>query len=167
MLILGFSEKKLAAITATLEETNQKLAESNKLAQTSSADLTMQVIRHQQEIDGLKKEIAVWEAKPRLDDMLSELEEKNNELEELLRAKSEEIDENDEKILEFVAPSLVSPVPMLINCLKDSAREEEGTREGGLVDKEGAAAANQASGDEILGSARSTSTSCASQGIFQ
>ncbi|TFL03660.1 hypothetical protein BDV98DRAFT_395019 [Pterulicium gracile] len=96
------AEKKLAAITATLEETNQKLAESNKLAQTSSADLTMQVIRHQQEIDGLKKEIAVWEAKPRLDDMLSELEEKNNELEELLRAKSEEIDENDEKILEIL-----------------------------------------------------------------
>lgn len=47
----------------------------------------------QKEVDGLR-------SKPDLASALVELEERNNEMEELLRKKCAEIEENDDKVLE-------------------------------------------------------------------
>ncbi len=48
----------------------------------------------------MQRELAAFKTKPNLDTVLARLEERNNEMEELLRAKCAEIEENDDRTLE-------------------------------------------------------------------
>ena len=48
----------------------------------------------------LQKEVDALRSKPDLTAALIELEERNNEMEELMREKCAEIEENDDKVLE-------------------------------------------------------------------
>ncbi len=48
----------------------------------------------------MQRRIAALQSKPNLDSVVHELEERNNEMEELLRAKCAEIEDNDDRVLE-------------------------------------------------------------------
>lgn len=50
----------------------------------------------------VQRELSSLRSQPNLQDALAELEERNNEMEELLRAKCTEIEENDDRALEYV-----------------------------------------------------------------
>ncbi len=60
----------------------------------------MQNSHHKREIAEMQRELAAFKTKPNLDTVLARLEERNNEMEELLRAKCAEIEENDDRTLE-------------------------------------------------------------------
>ena len=62
----------------------------------------MQTIQHEQAVASLKRELNSLRAQPRLEDEIAELKEKNAEMEELLRAKCLEIEENDDRFIEYV-----------------------------------------------------------------
>jgi len=59
-------------------------------------------VHHQRELATLHQKIEELRAEPDLQDALAELEERNNEMEELLRQKTTEIEENDDRSLEYV-----------------------------------------------------------------
>lgn len=60
----------------------------------------MQTIQHEQTVASLRRELNALRAQPRLEDEIAELREKNLEMEELLRAKCLEIEENDDRFIE-------------------------------------------------------------------
>ena len=62
----------------------------------------MQKIQHEQTVASLRREINALRAQPGSEEEIAELKEKNAEYEELLRAKCLEIEENDDKFIEYV-----------------------------------------------------------------
>ena len=58
--------------------------------------LSFQKAEHTRALSALRSELAALRSKPDLESVVSELEEKNREMEEMLRAKCEEIEGNDD-----------------------------------------------------------------------
>jgi myosin protein heavy chain len=71
-----------------------------KSFKTAEVNLSLQSAQHKREMAELQNELDVLRSKPDLAAALTELEERNNEMEELLRKKCAEIEENDDKVLE-------------------------------------------------------------------
>lgn len=68
----------------------------------------MQTIQHEQTVTSLRRELYALRAQPSLEEEIAELKEKNAEYEELLRAKCLEIEENDDKFIEWVVLRLLT-----------------------------------------------------------
>ena len=71
-----------------------------KSSKAAEVNLSLQGAQHKREISGLQKEVDALRSKPDLAAALTALEESNNEMEELLRKKCAEIEENDDRVLE-------------------------------------------------------------------
>ena len=64
----------------------------------------------------LERELSVFRSMPNLQQVLAELEERNSEMEELLKNKCVEIEENDDRALEYVFPFLgIAHLSILLN----------------------------------------------------
>ena len=63
-------------------------------------NLSLQSAQFKRELGQLQDKVTALESRPRLEETLASLEERNNEMEELLRAKCAEIEENDDHALE-------------------------------------------------------------------
>ncbi|KAF8921939.1 hypothetical protein CPB85DRAFT_1265213 [Mucidula mucida] len=95
-------EERLASETAKHEQCRALLARTEKSANTAEVNFNMQTSHHKREMSQIQRELSNLRAKPNLDHIVAELEERNNEMEELLRAKCNEIEENDDKTLEML-----------------------------------------------------------------
>jgi hypothetical protein len=71
-----------------------------KSCKAAEVNLSLQSAQHKREMAELQKEVDALRSKPDLTAALIELEERNNEMEELMREKCAEIEENDDKVLE-------------------------------------------------------------------
>jgi myosin protein heavy chain len=78
------------------------LVHTEKLAKAAEVNLSLQGAQHKRETADVQRELTLLRSQPNLADALSELEERNNEMEELLRSKCTEIEENDDRALEYV-----------------------------------------------------------------
>lgn len=102
MVTLPYSDGKTAASAEELEKTRDELARSEQAAKTAQVNLGLQNAQHKREMSELQRQLAVLKSQPNLQSALVELEERNNEMEELLRNKCTEIEENDDRALEYV-----------------------------------------------------------------
>ena len=66
----------------------------------AEANLSLQNAQFKRETADLQKQLTVLRSRPDLQSAVAELEERNNEMEELLRSKCAEIEENDDRALE-------------------------------------------------------------------
>lgn len=98
------SESRSVSLQATLNATKQELSRSEKSGKEAEINLSLQNVRHEQVVAGLRRELAALKANPRLDEVVAELEERNREMDELLKSKCAEIEENDDRVLECVLP---------------------------------------------------------------
>ncbi|KAI0360948.1 hypothetical protein OH77DRAFT_379767 [Trametes cingulata] len=96
------SERRASALESELADLRTKCTTLDKLAKNTEANLAMQTIQHEQTVAALKRELNALRAQPRLEDEIAELREKNAEMEELLRAKCLEIEENDDRFIELI-----------------------------------------------------------------
>lgn len=87
-----------------IERTKADLARSEKSWKTAEVNLSLQNAQHKREMNELERELSAFRTMPNLEQALAELEERNNEMEELLRNKCAEIEENDDRALEYVFP---------------------------------------------------------------
>ncbi|KAG5219751.1 Cytospin-A [Salix suchowensis] len=94
------SERSISSLTASVQQLRDDLSRAEKAAQTSELNLSLQGVQHKREMAEMQRRIAALQSKPNLDSVVHELEERNNEMEELLRAKCAEIEENDDRVLE-------------------------------------------------------------------
>ncbi|RDB28366.1 hypothetical protein Hypma_015870 [Hypsizygus marmoreus] len=96
------SQNKVIAVAEELGQTQADLARSDKAAKAAEVNLSLQSAQHKREMSDLHRQLAALQAQPNLQDALAELEERNNEMEELLRNKCAEIEENDDRALEML-----------------------------------------------------------------
>jgi len=84
-----------------LSNTQTELSRVETISRTSEINLSLQTAQYKRELAKLQDKLV--ELEPRhLKDALVDLEEKNNEMEKLLSAKCTEIEENDDRALEYV-----------------------------------------------------------------
>ncbi|KAI8990618.1 hypothetical protein BD414DRAFT_577349 [Trametes punicea] len=96
------SERHVSMLETELADLRTKCTALDKLAKATEANLAMQTIQHEQTVASLKRELSMLRAQPRLEDEVADLKRKNAEMEELLRAKCLEIEENDDRFIEML-----------------------------------------------------------------
>jgi hypothetical protein len=94
------SEHKITTITGTLDKTRANLLKAEDAQATAQLTLAFQKSEHEQTVSSLRRDIASLRSKPNMESVVAELEEKNRELEEMLRCKCEEVEENDDRFIE-------------------------------------------------------------------
>ncbi|KAG6919010.1 hypothetical protein DXG01_009720 [Tephrocybe rancida] len=94
------SEGKVTAHVVELEQVRADLARSEKACNAAEVNLSLQGAQHKRETSDLNRQLAALRSQPNLQSALAELEERNDEMEELLKKKCVEIEENDDRALE-------------------------------------------------------------------
>lgn len=84
----------------SLQQSELSLAESEKASKAAEFNLTLQATQHEKVVAALRREISSLQSGPELRSALADLEERNREMDDLLRAKCQEIEEYDDRILE-------------------------------------------------------------------
>lgn len=95
-----YSESRIISLQEALELTRAELSRSERSGKQAEINLSLQTVRNEQIISNLRQELAILQANPKLDDVVAELEERNRDMDELLKSKCAEIEENDDRILE-------------------------------------------------------------------
>ena len=87
-----------------IERTKADLAHSEQSWKTAEVNLSLQNAQRKREMTELERELSAFRSMPNIEQAIAELEERNSEMEELLRNKCVEIEENDDRALEYVFP---------------------------------------------------------------
>ena len=99
MLMKRYSESDVDALKKQLEDTRIAQVQWEKTAKSAEVKLDLQVAQHNKAVDSLRKELAALQDTARLADTVTDLEEKNQEMDVLLKAKCQEIEENDDRFI--------------------------------------------------------------------
>ena len=76
------------------------LARSEELSAKNTIGVGLASVQHKREMAELQRELESLRSKSHLEQVIADLEERNLEMDELLRQKCTEIEENDDKALE-------------------------------------------------------------------
>ncbi|KAI0931538.1 hypothetical protein AcW1_001086 [Taiwanofungus camphoratus] len=96
------SEHQIATLTQDLEDARGSYLRSEKACKVAEVNLSMREIQHEQTLAALRRNLSSLRANPKLEDKIAELEERNLEMEDLLRNKCLEIEENDDRFIEML-----------------------------------------------------------------
>ncbi|KAF7347608.1 hypothetical protein MVEN_01517700 [Mycena venus] len=94
--------KSVASLTSDLENARAQHARAEKAGKAAEVNLSLQNAQHRREMSELEKQLTALQAQPDLSGVIADLEERNNEMEELLKNKCAEIEENDDRALEML-----------------------------------------------------------------
>ncbi|KAI6136393.1 hypothetical protein F5141DRAFT_1074278 [Pisolithus sp. B1] len=94
------SESTCVTLQNALQECQLNLAQSEKAGKAAELSLALQSTQHEKVVAAFRHELVSLQSGPDLHAALAELEEKNRELDDLLRAKCAEIEGYDDQILE-------------------------------------------------------------------
>ncbi|KAF7337491.1 Wd40 containing snare-dependent exocytosis protein [Mycena sanguinolenta] len=95
-------EQLVASLTSDLEQAKAQYARAEKAGKAAEVNLSLQNAQHRREMAEVQKQLAALQSRPDLSSALADLEERNNEMEELLKNKCAEIEENDDRTLEML-----------------------------------------------------------------
>jgi myosin protein heavy chain len=98
------SEQTAASLTSDLEHVRTQYARVEKAGKAAEVNLSLQNAQHRRELAEVQKQLTALQTQPDLSGVVADLEERNNEMEELLKNKCAEIEENDDRTLEYVSP---------------------------------------------------------------
>lgn len=79
---------------------NEKYAHAERDGKAAEMQLTFLTTQHDQALASLKREIQLLQASSTPDERIQELEEKIGYMDELMRSKTQEIEENDDRFIE-------------------------------------------------------------------
>ncbi|KAJ6520109.1 hypothetical protein C8R45DRAFT_808788, partial [Mycena sanguinolenta] len=100
------SEQLVASLTSDLEQAKAQCARAEKAGKAAEVNLSLQTAQHRREMAEVQQQLTALQSGPDLSSALADLEERNNEMEELLKNKCAEIEENDDRALEYVFKTL-------------------------------------------------------------
>ncbi|KAJ7459169.1 hypothetical protein B0H11DRAFT_1737318 [Mycena galericulata] len=95
-------EQIIASLTTDLEHAKAQLARAEKTGKAAEVNLSLQNAQHRREMSELQKQLTALQSQPDLSGVIADLEDRNNEMEELLKSKCAEIEENDDRALEML-----------------------------------------------------------------
>ncbi|KAF8971725.1 hypothetical protein BDZ97DRAFT_1784777 [Flammula alnicola] len=96
------SDHLVTTLKGDIERLHADLARSEKACKAAEVNLSLQNAQHKRETTEFRRELSALRTRPNLEQALAELEERNTEMEDLLRAKCTEIEENDDRVLEML-----------------------------------------------------------------
>ncbi|KAF8215930.1 hypothetical protein K438DRAFT_1799738 [Mycena galopus ATCC 62051] len=96
------SEQVVASLTSDLEQAKAQYARAEKAGKAAEVNLSLQNAQHRREMSEVQEQLTALQSQPDLSGVLADLEERNNEMEELLKNKCAEIEENDDRALEML-----------------------------------------------------------------
>lgn len=64
--------------------------------------LSLQTAQYERTMSNLNRELAALRSQPNLEETVTQLQARNDEMDELLRSKCAEIEENDDRFIEYV-----------------------------------------------------------------
>ncbi|KAF8665423.1 hypothetical protein AX16_000442 [Volvariella volvacea WC 439] len=96
------SESTLTSLREDLAKTREELTQRDSSKKAAEVSLELQSAQYKREITELRDELAMLRSRPKLEAVIAELEERNTEMEETLRTKCKEIEENDDRALEML-----------------------------------------------------------------
>jgi hypothetical protein len=99
-MLLFFSVHESDAIKTELEQVKEKYAHAERDGKAAEMQLTFLSAQHDQAVASLKREIQLLKASSTPDERVQELEEKIGYMDELMRSKTQEIEENDDRFIE-------------------------------------------------------------------
>ena len=88
-------KEKLDALRADYSRSEQN-------ANAAEMQLTLQSVKHKEVVDSFNSQLARLQATSELQETVLELQEKNEDLEKLLQDKNGEIEENDDRFIQYV-----------------------------------------------------------------
>ncbi|KAJ6503248.1 hypothetical protein C8R47DRAFT_968854, partial [Mycena vitilis] len=94
------SEQVAASLTRDLEDVREQYSRAEKTGKAAEVNLSLQNAQHRREMSELQRQLTALQSQPDLGGVIADLEERNNEMEELLKNKCAEIEENDDRALE-------------------------------------------------------------------
>jgi hypothetical protein len=94
------SANESSAVKTELEQVKEKYMRAERDGNAAEMQLTFQTTQHNQAVASLKREIQLLQAASRPDERVQELEEKISYMDELMRSKTQEIEENDDRFIE-------------------------------------------------------------------
>ncbi|KIK95351.1 hypothetical protein PAXRUDRAFT_11499 [Paxillus rubicundulus Ve08.2h10] len=94
------SESACTSLKGSLQQSQLSFAESEKAGKAAELNLALQATQHERVLSALRRELASLQSGPDLRTALAELKERNQEMDDLLKAKCQEIEEYDDRILE-------------------------------------------------------------------
>ena len=93
------SESEIVALKKQLEDTHAAQVQWEKTAKSAEVKLDLQVAQHNKMVESLRRELSAMQETAKLADTVADLQERNAEMEELLKAKCQEIEENDDRFI--------------------------------------------------------------------
>ncbi|KAJ3555467.1 hypothetical protein NM688_g2563 [Phlebia brevispora] len=114
------SQSEAQALKKQIEDTRATQVEWEKAAKSAEVKLDLQVAQHNKTVASLRKELVALQETVKLEDTVADLQGKNAEMEELLKAKCQEIEENDDRFIKFLKEEkkLTSKVEFLTRKVK-------------------------------------------------
>ena len=97
---LFFSVHESDAIKTELEQVKGKYAHAERDGKAAEMQLTFLSAQHDQAVASLQREIQLLKASSTPDERVKELEEQIAYMDELMRSKTQEIEENDDRFIE-------------------------------------------------------------------
>jgi chromosome segregation ATPase len=101
LLNRNHSENKITSLTEAVDRTRAELIKAENAATTSQVSLAFQKAEHEKILSALREDIVVLRSRPNLEPVIAEMERKNSEMERILRSKCEEVEENDDRFIEY------------------------------------------------------------------
>ena len=95
-----FSAHESTAVKTELEQVKEKYMQAEREGKAAEMQLTFQTTQHNQTVASLKREVQLLQAASQPDERIQELEEKISYMDELMRSKTQEIEENDDRFIE-------------------------------------------------------------------
>ena len=94
------SHKQVAVLREQLEKARADYVRAETEAKTAEINLSLQAVQHDKIISTLRKELETLQEAATLQQTVDDLREQNQEMEDLLKAKCQEIEENDDRFIE-------------------------------------------------------------------
>lgn len=94
------SEQEIAALAEKLNLVQSSFQQSEQAAKATEIKLSFEIAQDEQTIASLRREVESLRGNASLQETIADLREKNEEMEQLLRAKCLEIEENDDRFIE-------------------------------------------------------------------
>ncbi|KAH9982962.1 hypothetical protein BGW80DRAFT_1247656 [Lactifluus volemus] len=117
------SAHEAASVKAELEQVKEKFAHAERDGKAAEMQLTFQKAQHEQVTVSLKREIQLLRATPGHDERVQE---KIGYMDELMRSKTQEIEENDDRFIEVSASRPHEPLSTTIVAGKKRSAPDDG-----------------------------------------
>jgi len=95
-----FSAHESTVVKTELEQVKEKYMQTEREGKAAEMQLTFQTTQHNQTVASLKREMQLLQAASQPDERIQELEEKIGYMDDLMRSKTQEIEENDDRFIE-------------------------------------------------------------------